>query len=111
VILIMLALIFRAVLAPIITLIPAVLVLLLSGPVIAQASILSPAALGIEGGAPGDNLGLRLPDRLSYQVEHSACLSRALGFDNGASGDDASASPRLPGRVYNRLLFHSVTCP
>lgn len=40
VILIMLIIVFRAVLAPIVTLFPAVLVLVLSGPVIAQASLL-----------------------------------------------------------------------
>jgi hypothetical protein len=76
-----------------------------------SSQYVSPAASGIEGGAPGEYLGLRLPGRLSYQVEHSICRSRVLGFDNGASGDDASANPRLPGRVYYRLLFHSATCP
>lgn len=69
-----------------------------------------PAASSVGGVVSGDDPGLRLPGRLSYQAEHAVCLTGSLDLANATSGDDTNAPLRLPGQVYYRLIFQFARC-
>lgn len=69
-----------------------------------------PAASSVGGVVPGDDPGLRLPGRLNYRVEHSVCAAQLTDLSAVANSDDINASTRLPGGVYQRLLFQSASC-